>query len=201
MKKTVSLMIIILFLLMLIPICKGDFIVQPREISITMDNEFILSNTSKKVMITNNNDYSINISWYLEHPNPISWMRPNKTFIPSLSWIDLNPKWYIIPPDDSVSFYIYLYVPESKDHLKQNWEAWVTFKKEYQDGIFNQEHAVRIYIDTPIIMTNNNSYSQNELSIPRKEPINILFLVIVISVVFVIIPLALGGLSFKKKKS
>lgn len=200
MKKTVSLMIIILFLLMLIPICKGEFIVQPREISIIMDNEFIHGNTSKKIIITNNNDYSTNFSWYLEHPNPISWMRPNKTFIPSLSWIDLNPKWYIIPPDDSVSFYIYLYVPESKDHLKQHWETWVTFKKEYQESIFNQEHAVRIYIDTPSKMTNNN-YSQNESSRIRKEHINISFLVIVISVVFVIILLVLGGLTFKKKKS
>lgn len=200
MKKTVTLIIITLFLLMSIPICKGNIAVQPLEISITMDNEFIHGNTSEKIMITNNNDYSTNISWYLEHPNPISWMRPNKTFIPSLSWIDLNSKWHIIPPDDSVSFYIYLDVPESEEHLKQHWETWITFKEEYQEGVFNQEHAVRMYIDTPSEVTKNN-YSQNESPMPKKDHINISLLAIVISVVFAIILLALGVLTFKKKKS
>ena len=201
MKKTVMLMLIIIFLFMLIPICKADFFVQPREMSITMDNEFIHGNTSKKIIITNNNNYSTNISWYLEHPNPISWMRPNKTFIPSLSYINLNPKWYIIPPRDSISFYIYLDIPESEEHLKQHWETWVTFKEEYQESIFNQEHAVRVYIDTPIKVTNSNNYSQNDSSMSRKDYVNVTLLVIVISIGFAIILLALVGLTFKKKKS
>ena len=200
MKKTVMLMLIIIFLFMLIPICKGNFFVQPREISITMDNEFVHGNTSKKIMITNNN-YSTNISWYLEHPTPISWMRPNKTFIPSLSYIDLNPKWYINPPNDSISFYISLDIPESEEHLKQHWETWVTFKEEYQESIFNQEHAVRVYIDTPIELANSNNYSQNESSMQRKDYINVTLLVILISIVFAIILLAIVGFTFRKRKS
>lgn len=201
MKKTVVLITITLYLLILNPICKGNLIVQPREISIIMDNEFMHGSTSKKITITNNNDYSTNISWYLEHPNPITWMRPNKTFIPSLSWIDLDPKHFIIPPNDSVSFYIYLDIPENKEHLKQHWETWITFKEKYKESIFNHEHAVRMYIDTPSGVTNSNNYSQNESSIQRKDHTNTPPLVIVISVVFAIILLALGGLIFKKKKS
>ena len=201
MKKAVMLMLIILFLFMLIPICKGNFFVQPREISITMNNEFVHGNTSKKIIITNNNNYSTKISWYIEHPNPISWMRPNKTFIPSLSYINLNPKWYIIPPNNIISFYIYLDIPESKEHLKQHWETWVTFKEEYQESIFNQEHSVRVYIDTPTEVTNSNNYSQNESSMQRKNYINVSLSFIIISIVFAIMLLTLVSLTFKKKKS
>ena len=186
---------------MLIPICKGDFFLQPREMSIIMDNKFIHGNTSKKIMITNNNNYSTNISWYLEHPNPISWMRPNKTFIPSLSYVNLNPKWYIIPPKDSISFYVYLDIPKIEEHLKQHWETWVTFKEENQKSIFNQQHAIRLYIDTPVDLINSNNCSINESSIQRKDYINVTLLVIVISIVFTILLLALVSLTFKKKKS
>ena len=195
------LMLIIIFLFIFIPICKGDFFVQPREISITMNNEFVHGNTSKKIMITNNNNYSTNISWYLEHPNPISWMRPNKTFIPTLSYIDLNPKCYIIPTNDTISFYIYLDIPESEENLEQHWETWVTFKEENQESIFNQEHAVRVYIDTPIELANSNNYSQYDSSMQRKDYINVTLLAISISIVFTIILLALVILTFKKNKS
>jgi hypothetical protein len=166
-----------------------------------MDNEFMHGNTSKKITITNNNNNSSNISWYLEHPEPISWMRHNKTCISSLSWIDLDPKWCIVQPDDSVSFYIYLDVPESEDHLEQHWETWVTFKEKYPEGAsMQEEHAVRVYIDTPSEVTNNN-HGQNESSMPREAHINIPLIVIAISVVFAVILLVLCFLTSKKKKS
>ena len=53
-------------------------------------------------MVTNNNDYSVNITWYLDHPLP-ELIRANRTNIPSLSWVTLEPKYlthpYPISPD------------------------------------------------------------------------------------------------------
>jgi len=201
MKKIFPLILLLILSLMFSMVCRADIAVQPLELSITMVNEFIHGNTSKKITITNNNDYNTNISWYLEHPDPISWIRSNKTCIPSLSWVDLDPKWCIVQPDDSVSFYIYLDVPESEDHLEQHWETWVTFKEKYPEGVsMQEEHAVRVYIDTPSEVTNNN-HGQNESSMSREVHINIPLLAIAISVVFAVILLVLGVLTFKKKKS
>ena len=45
--------------------------VQPIEISIDIQGEFISGNTSKKITITNNNDYSFNATWCKEHPKPV----------------------------------------------------------------------------------------------------------------------------------
>lgn len=188
MKKTLALIILLFLSLAFSTVCRANIAVQPLELSITMDNEFIHGNTSKKIAITNNNDYSINVTWYLEHPNPISWMRPNKTCIPSLSWIDVNPKWCIVLPDDSVAFYIYLDVPESEEHLEQHWETWVTFKQEPGGGIFNQEHAVRVYIDTPGEVAINNNQDQ----IPPSH-------VVIVAVVAISL-FILGTLVYKKKK-
>lgn len=201
MKKIFPLILLSLLSLMFSTVCRADITVQPLELSITMDNEFMNGNTSKKITITNNNDYSSNISWYLEHPDPISWMRPNKTCIPSLSWVDLDPKWNIVQPDDSMSFYIYLDVPESEDHLEQNWETWVTFKEKYPEGIsMQEEHAVRVYMDTPSEITNSN-HGQNESSMPREAHINIQLLATAISIFFTVILLVIGILTFKRKKS
>jgi len=189
MKKTLAFIILLLLPLVFSTVCRASITVHPLELSITMDNEFIHGNTSKKITITNNNDYNINVSWYLEHPNPISWMRPNKTCIPSLSWIDANPEWCNVLPDDSVAFYIYLDVPENEEHLEQHWETWVTFKQELTGGIFDQEHAVRVYIDTPIEATIKNNQDQPPLSDA------------VIVAVVVISLLIFGTLVYKKKKS
>ncbi len=151
--KRLSILISILFLsLIFTSTCKGDLVVQPPEVSIKMDNEFIHGNTSKKITITNNDGYSINITWYLGNPNLISLMRPNRTYISNLSWIDLKPRWSIIPPHKSADFYIYLSMPESDEYLSQHWETWITFKQGTQEsggGLFNQEYAIRTYIDTP----------------------------------------------------
>jgi len=69
MKKTFALALMILLPLMFSSTCKGNFSAQPLELSITMDNEFMHGNISKKIKITNNNDYSLNVTWYLAcHP-------------------------------------------------------------------------------------------------------------------------------------
>jgi len=192
MKSFSILISIIMLTLIFTYTSKGDLIIKPPEISIKMDNEFIHGNTSKKIIITNNNNYSTNISWYLENPNPISWMRHNKTFIINLSWIYLNPKWCVISPFDSKSFYIYLDVPEKEEYLKQYWETWITFKEEHQDGIFNQEYSVRTYIETPINIV------KNHFTITKKEYITILPILIVVIVIIIII-LALSGLKLRRK--
>jgi hypothetical protein len=200
MEKTVPLLLIILLPLIFSSICKGDITVEPREISITMNNEFIHGNTSEKITITNNDDYSINISWYLEHPNPISWMRPNKTCIPTLSWIDLDPKWCVAQPDDNLSFYIHLDIPESEKQEKQHWETWVTFKQESHGSTINHEHAVRVYIDTPGEVSISDNQDQDSLSIDVSNQIRLSALGVVIAVVIVITLLILGILIYKKKK-
>ena len=159
-----------------------------------MDELFMHGNTSKKITVTNNNEFSINASWYVEHPNPISWMRPNRTRITDLSWIDAMPKWQIVNPKAAVSFYIYLDIPESEELLDQHWETWITFKLDSQDNggdIIHQEYAVRIYIDTPLnlsIINNSNHDTLNYLLYP-------IFAAILATAVFII------GIWFYKKRN
>ena len=175
MKRLSILISIILLSLIFASICKGDVIVQPPELSITMDNEFIHGNTSEKITVTNNNDYDINMTWYLESPNPISWMRPNRTYMPDLSWIDLKPRWNIIPPHNSTNFYIYLSIPEGSDHLNQHWETWITFKQGNSSGggLFNQEYAIRTYVDTPKKVEISNNQNHDLFSITIGDQIKI----------------------------
>lgn len=97
MKKTLALPISLSLLLFFSTLGNASITVQPLELSITMDKEFIHGNTSKKITITNNNDDSFNATWYIEHPDPISKIRPNRTCMPSLSWVDVEPKWFVIP--------------------------------------------------------------------------------------------------------
>ena len=182
---------LIFFTVIFTQVCSGNISVHPLEISIPMNEEFIWGNSSKKITIGNNGDQSVNVSWYLEHPNPISWIRPNKTCIPTLSWIDLDPKWRVVQPDDSLSFYIYLDIPESEEQLGQHWETWVTFKQELSGGMFNQEHAVRVYIDTP---------GEAAISDIVGNQIRFSLLDIVITAVIAIILIILGILVYKKKK-
>ena len=70
-------------------------------------------------MVKNNDDYSVNFTWYLNHPLPES-IRANKTNIPSLSWIILESKYHIAQPRDYVFFYIHLSIPESYENLDQH---------------------------------------------------------------------------------
>jgi hypothetical protein len=187
-KKTIFLALILLLLLTFSITCEGTFNVQPRELTITMDNEFINGNTQEKITIINNNNFSTNISWYIEHPNPISYLRPNKTCMPNLSWIDVKPQWQILSLNGTAEFYIYLNIPENDEHLDQHWETWITFKEEPHEFI-NIESAVRIYIDTPegVPICNNN----------KEMPLFYVVLLIVIVIALLIISI----LIVKKKKS
>ena len=176
MKRLSILISIILLSLIFASTCKGHVIVQPPEISIKMDNEFIHGDTSKKITVTNNNNYSINMTWYVENPNPISWMRPNRTCMPNLSWIDLKPRWNIITPHNSANFYIYLSIPESSEYLNQHWETWITFKqgtRESGGGLFNQEYAIRTYVDTPKKVEISNNQNHDLFSITIGDQIKI----------------------------
>jgi hypothetical protein len=63
-----------------------------------------------------------------------------------------------IPSHSTGEFYIHLSIPQDTVYLHQHWETWVTFKKgENPEGgtFFNQEYAVRVYIDTPLQMVKN----------------------------------------------
>jgi len=189
MKKTLAFIIPLLLLLVFSTVCRASITAQPLELSITMDNEFIHGNTSKKITITNNNDDSFNATWYIEHPDPISEIRPNRTCIPSLSWVDVEPKWFVIPAYSAGDFYIYLDIPENEELLDKHWETWVTFKAGKLGGFFNLEQAIRVYIDTPGEAAINNNQDQ----IPLSD--------IVIVAVVAISLLILGTLVYKKKKS
>lgn len=155
MKKLLVLSSIFLFLLIYSPICEANFDVQPRELFVTMNDEYIQGNTSKSVTIINPNDESINISWYIDHPT-LDLIRKNRTLITSLSWITIQPQWQIIPPNSNAIFFIYLDIPKQQENLNQNWEVWPVFKQE-ESQLFNWEHTVRLYIDTPEKLPNDNS--------------------------------------------
>ena len=142
MKKILYLILIIFLSSQIFPLCKADVNVYPLEITITMNEEFLSGNTSKKIVVSNNNDFIYNSTWYIEHPNPISWLRPNKTFIPDLSWINVDPNWIRISPNEIGEFYIHLNIPETKENLNQHWETWITFKEGKSNesgGFINQE--------------------------------------------------------------
>ena len=183
--------IILPFLIVLSSISANSISVEPIEISITMDDSFIEGNTTKKITITNNFDYDYNVTWYVEHPYPITSMRPNKTYMPDLSWITVKPKWQIVPPKTSRNFYIYLNIPSNEDNLNKSWETWITFnggEQESGEGIFNFEYAIRTYIDTPI----NIKTEENKQNI---QPTPIFILTITILTIILV-----GILLHKKKR-
>ncbi len=195
MKKTSVLPILLLTSLFFSTLGNATIAVDPLELTITMDKEFILDNTSKKITITNNNDYSINVTWYLEHPNPNSYLRPHRTFIPDLSWVDLEPKWLVIPPASAGMFYIYLGIPKKEELLDQHWETWVTFQLDEHKtdgGVFEYEYAIRVYIDTPYKTAINNLPNTN----PNSNYYNIYYIFIAATVITLLI---LGALFYKKK--
>jgi len=196
MKKSFALLIIFSILLMFNSICKGDFNVKPRELSIVMEDEFIHGNTTKSVIVTNTIEESINISWYLDNPTQ-DLIRENKTLIPSFSWISIKPKWQIIPPGGDASFYIYLDIPEEKENLNKHWETWPVFKQE-ETQFFNWEHAIRLYIDTPENISTNNSNDEGGLSFFSDN--SILISVIAIICIAFVVSLFIIKSRFKKNK-
>ncbi len=198
MKKTFVLTLIILISLMLPCCCKGAMSVHPLELWITMDDEFINGNASKKIMVKNNDDFSVNFTWYLDHPDP-SMIRPNKTSILDLSWVDIEPKWRIAQPGDTVSFYIHLDIPESEEYLSQHWEIWPTFKQNKSQGMFPFEQAVRLYINTPTELITNSNQGSDSLSIVIGDKIKIpLFDVAIVAIIILL--LIIGLIVIKKKK-
>ena len=184
MKKILLFLLIVSIILIVQSKCKGSFEVQPRELYLSMDKEFIKGNASKTIEVINTEDTEINISWYLDNPSP-DLIRQNRTTIPDLSWVDLEPKWQVIPGNSNGEFFIHVNIPEGKGYLNQQWEIWITFKEE-ESGFIKFEHAVRFYIDTP---KNINEVENNTLTFSVLIFIFIIF--IVLSIVF---------LAYKKKK-
>jgi hypothetical protein len=182
-------------LLFFLPICKANFSINPREISIIMEDDFIQGNTSKMVIVTNNIEESINISWYMDNPTQDK-IRENKTLIPSLSWISITPQWKIIPPNGSTMFYIYLDIPKDKENLNQNWEIWPVFKQE-ETQFINLEHALRLYIDTPEIFPNEKNENKNQPSIIYENSI----IFVIIAIIFIVVAISLYILKTKNNKS
>jgi len=202
MKKTLVLAVLLILTMFFSDLSMASISVSPAEILITMENGFIHGNTSKKITIKNTGDDSFNATWYIEHPDE-TLRRPNKTCMPDLSWIDVEPKWHIIQADDSADFYIYLDIPENKSLVNRHWETWITFKagaQEHPGGVFNFEHAIRVYIDTPEKIEKNNDQSGGVSAVSADDQINIritnIELVGIIMIILVIISLII----FKKKK-
>jgi hypothetical protein len=147
-----------------------------------MSDEFISGNTSKKITVTNNINESINISWYLDNPTQ-DLIRENKTIIPDLSWLSIEPKWKIIPPDSEARFFIYLDIPDERESYNKSWEVWPVFRQNASQ-FFNWEHAVRLYIDTPDKGLNEENKNQ-DCSYLIITFILIICIVIVISIFIV----------------
>ena len=192
MHKTLIILITVFTILSFLEVTSAGVNVSPAELSITMNDGFIQGNTSKKITIYINENDPYNVSWYLEHPNPIDWIRPNKTTIPNLSWIDVEPKWQIIQAYSYANFYIHLSIPEQEDLLGQHWETWVTFKFDNLNSgsIIGQEYAVRTYIDTPAGTPTDNTSNQgsNEnKETENSQPLLIVVAIAVAALLFIII--------------
>ena len=189
MKKIFQHIIILYFLFCLqTTICTANVRVTPPELSITMTEELIQGNTTKKITIINDHNTTINVSWYKEHPNPLEWIRPNRTCIPNISWIDVQPIWKNIPGNSNASFYIYLTIPDEQENYNQSWESWITFKLG-QQGFAAYESAVRLYIDTPPYTNSNpNNQTDNSSSNPSStnEALIGIFLITSFSILFII---------------
>jgi hypothetical protein len=172
MRKTIFFILAMFSLLLSSFSCSGEVKVTPPEISIAMNEKFINGNTSEIITLTNNNDFNVNLTWYIDNPSQ-DLRRPNRTDITNLSWIYLDPQWCDTSPGDNAHFYIHLNIPEGEENLNQNWEVWAIFKLG-SNGFVNQEYAVRVYIDTPkkveIKDNHNNDFSSVKIDDPIKIP-------------------------------
>jgi hypothetical protein len=164
MNKTI-LILLLFFSLFFTFSCQANIVVEPAELTITITENLQQENTSTDITIVNDNNYTINVTWYLEHPNPPTFLRPNRTFIENLSWIHVIPSWHLLNPHANASFSIFLTIPKRNDLFNQHWETWVTFTPhgEYDNGVFSQEYAIRVYIDTPVSSTQPSIPDSNAL--------------------------------------
>lgn len=187
MRKIIVLILMIFAFTLLSFSCNGSVSVSPPKIWITMDKEFINGNTSEIITLTNNNDFDVNLTWYIDYPTP-SLIEANRTAIPDLSWIYLEPRFYDVAPGNSTQFYIYLNIPENEENLNQSWEVWAVFQLG-SNGFANQEYAVRVFIDTPKNLESNIGNPESS-EIPSLSIIVIVFvsaLVIILVAIFFVI--------------
>ena len=154
MKKIVVIMLLVLVFLMIFTSNSASIIVQPAEIYIKMSNNFIQGNTTKKVVVTNVENHTVNVLAYLENPYP-DYIRSNRNPLQNLSWITIVPFQSTLQPGSSKAFYLYLTIPEKYHEtlLGKKWEVWATFREEPTNdstsNTFVREYSVRVYIDTP----------------------------------------------------
>jgi len=195
MNKTLCVLLLLLLLLFCTFPCQGAVVVEPAELTIMINDGFIQKNSPANITILNDNNYTINVTWYLEHPNPSSLLRPNRTFIENFSWIQVTPSWQLVAPYASASFSIVLSIPKRNDLFDQHWETWVTFTphSEHGDGIFQQEYAVRVYIDTPA--------SSDQPSIPDSNTQDYTFFILLVLLAALIIGSIVVFYWVRKKKS
>lgn len=204
MEKTTLIILLSITILLNTQLSSANITVSPAELTINIDDIQIDGNTTKKITVTNKNNYTFNVTWYLEHPNPENWIRPNKTRILNLSWIKVTPNYRNIPPNEKTTFFIYLKIPYDPSIKNKHWETWLTFKqgKQKQNTDFiNYENAVRIYTDIPDITEYYNRFNltqeNNDLKATTTSD-NIINTSIII--IFIIIATALYSTKKKTKK-
>ena len=196
MKRILPVIASLLILLTFSFNCNANLVVQPIELSITMQDLFINGNTSKKITVLNNYNEDFNATWYIEHPNPPSYLRPNKTYIPSLSWVDVEPAWIVIPPGETRDFYIHLNIPENDETANAHWETWITFVGGGET--IKREYAIRVYIDTP---TSASISDDGVFSIVIGDNFVVPVQDVALVVGILITILAIGTIVVKKRKS
>lgn len=157
MKNTVVLVgVMLLFLLSMIPTGQANVVISPTEIYITMTDEYIVGNTSKKITVTNHNSHNVSVNVWMKHPDPVDWMRSGRTFMEDLQWITIYPSKLIITPNNVADFYIHFSIPnETKNQTyDKHWESWAALKiedtSENSSSSFKEGYLVRIYVDTPL---------------------------------------------------
>ncbi len=205
MKKSIIIILFILQIFLLSSFASALISIEPIEVSIKIENNFNQGNSTKKITIQNKDNQNFNATWYIEHPT-LSKIRQNRTRIPDLSWIDVEPKYKNIPPNEKADFYIYTNIPKKEEYIDKHWEVWVTFKGGIQNqngGIFNLEHAIRIYIDTPKNLAENHTGFEEEnkgltgISTDNADDLHITNIGLLIIAITVLIAIFLF---YKKKK-
>lgn len=153
-NKVIFFIITLLLILPIFSTCKANVVVSPTEIYFNIDDSYNEGNTSK-ITITNSYSHDISARLWVEHPDIIEWMRPNRTLIENLSWFTIEPSQATIPSDSSADFYIYFNIPnEIKNQTyDEHWESWAAVKidsaSENASSSFKQGYLVRIYVDAP----------------------------------------------------
>lgn len=156
MKNKATLVSIVLLFLVILPMCKAEVVVSPAEIFITMEDVFIEGNTTERIIVRNDFPYDISVDAWMMHPDIISWMVANKTFIDNISWITIEPSEAVIPSNSSYPFYIYFVSLDDETRnqtLGKHWEVWAALKinsaSENSSSSLKQGYLVRVFVDTP----------------------------------------------------